>query len=93
MSDWVYFIHAPREHFGATMTEEEQAVWGEHMQLLQRRLDDGSLILAGGRGGGRGGARTWRKTPRSRAASRAASCGRQSRIRQVIRSRAMRGRL
>jgi uncharacterized protein YciI len=47
MSQWVYFIHAPREHFGATMTESEQAVWGEHVQLLQRRLDDGSLILAG----------------------------------------------
>ena len=47
MSEWVYFIHAPREHFGATMTEQEQAVWGEHVQLLQRRLDEGSLILAG----------------------------------------------
>ncbi len=47
MSEWVYFIHAPRENFGATMTDEEQAVWGEHMQLLQRRLDEGSLILAG----------------------------------------------
>lgn len=47
MSEWVYFIHAPREHFGATMTEEERAVWGEHVQLLQRRLDEGSLILAG----------------------------------------------
>ena len=47
MSEWVYFIHAPRENFAATMTESEQAVWGEHVQLLQRRLDDGSLILAG----------------------------------------------
>jgi uncharacterized protein YciI len=47
MSEWVYFIHAPREHFGATMTEQEQAVWGEHVQLLQRRLEEGSLILAG----------------------------------------------
>ena len=47
MSEWIYFIHAPREHCGATMTEEEQAVWGEHAQLLQRRLDEGSLILAG----------------------------------------------
>jgi uncharacterized protein YciI len=47
MSEWVYFIHAPREDFAATMTPEEQAVWGEHVQLLQRRLDEGSLILAG----------------------------------------------
>src|SRR4051812_3519580 len=47
MSEWVYFIHPPRENFAATMTEPEQAVWGEHAQLLQRRLEDGSLILAG----------------------------------------------
>ena len=47
MEQWVYFIHAPREHFGETMTEEEQAVWGEHVQLLTKRLEEGSLILAG----------------------------------------------
>jgi len=47
MDQWVYFIHAPRENFGATMTDSEQAVWGEHVQLLTRRLDEGSLILAG----------------------------------------------
>src|SRR3954453_22646757 len=47
MSEWVYFIHPPRENFGATMTESEQAVWDEHGQLLQRRFEEGSLILAG----------------------------------------------
>jgi len=47
MSEWVYFIHAPRENFAATMTEDEQAVWGEHVKLLDRRLEEGSLILAG----------------------------------------------
>ena len=47
MEQWVYFIHAPREHFAETMTEEEQAVWGEHVQLLTKRLAEGSLILAG----------------------------------------------
>lgn len=47
MAQWLYFIHAPREDFAATMTAEEQAVWGEHVQLLTRRLDEGSLILAG----------------------------------------------
>jgi uncharacterized protein YciI len=47
MSEWIYFIHAPRENFAETMTSEEQAVWGEHAELLQRRLDEGSLILAG----------------------------------------------
>ncbi|RKQ91586.1 uncharacterized protein YciI [Solirubrobacter pauli] len=47
MDQWIYFIHAPREDFAATMTEEEQAVWGQHVQLLTKRLADGSLILAG----------------------------------------------
>ncbi|TRW47264.1 YciI family protein [Georgenia yuyongxinii] len=47
MTEWIYFIHAPREDFAATMTDEEQRVWGAHAQLLQRRLDEGSLILAG----------------------------------------------
>ena len=47
MAEWVYFIHAPRENFAATMTEDEQAVWGRHVELLTRRLEDGSLILAG----------------------------------------------
>ena len=31
MSEWIYFIHAPRENFGATMTDEERAVWDEHV--------------------------------------------------------------
>jgi uncharacterized protein YciI len=47
MAEWVYFIHAPRENFGETMTAEEQAVWGRHVELLTRRLEEGSLILAG----------------------------------------------
>ena len=47
MSEWVFFIHAPRENFGATMTEREQEVWGEHFERLQAMLEDGTLILAG----------------------------------------------
>jgi uncharacterized protein YciI len=47
MSEWIYFIHPPREDFAATMTEEEQAVWSTHFARLQRLLDDGVLILAG----------------------------------------------
>ena len=47
MAEWVYFIHAPRENFAETMTEDEQAVWGRHVELLTRRLEAGSLILAG----------------------------------------------
>jgi len=47
MAEWIYFIHPPREDFAATMTEPEQAVWGEHFARLQRLLADGVLILAG----------------------------------------------
>ena len=47
MPDWIYFIHPPREDFAATMTEEEQAVWGVHFERLQRLLEEGTLIMAG----------------------------------------------
>jgi uncharacterized protein YciI len=47
MSEWVYFIYAPREDFAVTMTAEEQAVWAEHFERLQRLLAAGQLILAG----------------------------------------------
>jgi uncharacterized protein YciI len=47
MSEWIYFIHAPRENFAATMTDAEKAVWSEHAERLQRLLDEGVLILAG----------------------------------------------
>jgi uncharacterized protein YciI len=47
MAEWIYFIHAPRENFGATMTEPEQAVWGEHFERMQRLTADGVMILVG----------------------------------------------
>jgi uncharacterized protein YciI len=47
MSEWIYFIHPPRENFAATMTAGERAVWDQHVELLTRRLADGSLIVAG----------------------------------------------
>ena len=47
MAEWIYFIHAPREEFAATMTDDEQAVWGVHFERLQRLLAEGTLILAG----------------------------------------------
>jgi uncharacterized protein YciI len=47
MAEWIYFLHAPREDFAATMTDEEQAVWGTHFERLQRLLAEGTLILAG----------------------------------------------
>ena len=47
VSEWVYFIHPPRENFAATMTDEEKQVWGVHFQRLQRLMAEGTLILAG----------------------------------------------
>ena len=47
MAEWIYFIHAPREDFAATMTEEEQSVWAAHFQRLQRLLAEGVMILVG----------------------------------------------
>jgi len=37
MADWIYFIHAPRENFADTMTDEE-AVWSAHFERLKRLL-------------------------------------------------------
>jgi uncharacterized protein YciI len=47
VSEWIYFIHPPRDNFAATMTDEERAVWGVHFERLKRLLDDGTLIMAG----------------------------------------------
>jgi len=47
MAEWIYFIHAPREDFAATMTREEDRVWAEHFERLKRLLAQGTLILAG----------------------------------------------
>ena len=47
MAEWIYFIHAPRENFAETMTDEEQAVWGVHFERLQRLLAEGVLVMAG----------------------------------------------
>jgi uncharacterized protein YciI len=47
MPEWIYFIHASREDFAATMTREEERVWGEHFERLKKLLTEGTLILAG----------------------------------------------
>ena len=47
MSEWIYFIHPPRDDFAATMTEEEIAVWGVHFERFQRLLAEGTIILVG----------------------------------------------
>ena len=47
MSEWLYFIHPPREDFAATMTQEEIDVWGVHFERFQRLLDEGVITLVG----------------------------------------------
>jgi uncharacterized protein YciI len=47
MAEWLYFIHAPRDNFADTMTDEEQAVWAEHFVRFQRLLAEGTIILVG----------------------------------------------
>ena len=47
MSEWIYFLHAPRSDFAATMTDDEREVWALHFELLKRRLAEGTVVLAG----------------------------------------------
>jgi uncharacterized protein YciI len=47
MAEWIYFIHAPRENFADTMTDEEVAVWGVHFERFQRLLAEGTIVLVG----------------------------------------------
>jgi uncharacterized protein YciI len=47
MAEWIYFIHAPRENFAATMTADEERTFGAHFAYLQALLAEGKLILAG----------------------------------------------
>jgi uncharacterized protein YciI len=47
VTEWIYFLHPPRDDFAATMTADEQTVWAEHFQRLQLLLAGGQLVLAG----------------------------------------------
>jgi uncharacterized protein YciI len=47
MAEWIYFIHAPRENFAATMKEHERETWGVHFARLQRLMAEGVMILVG----------------------------------------------
>ncbi len=47
MTEWISFIHPPRDDFAATMTDEERAVWSVHFERFERMLAEGSLILVG----------------------------------------------
>lgn len=47
MSEWILFMHPPREHFIATMTDAERAAFDAHAAWLRQLLADGALIAAG----------------------------------------------
>jgi hypothetical protein len=47
MSEWIYFIHTPRDNFAATMTDEERRVWSIHFRRFERLLAEGVIILVG----------------------------------------------
>jgi hypothetical protein len=47
VSEWVLFMHPPREHFIATMTDGERAAFDAHAAWLRQLLADGALIAAG----------------------------------------------
>jgi uncharacterized protein YciI len=47
MTAWLYSLHPPREHFAATMTDDEVAAWNLHFEWLGRLLEARRLVLAG----------------------------------------------
>ena len=47
MAEWIYFIHAPRENFAETMTDEESAVYSVHFERFRRLLAEGTIVLVG----------------------------------------------
>jgi uncharacterized protein YciI len=47
MAEWIYFLHAPRDSFAETMTDEEREVWSVHFERFQRLLDEGVIVLVG----------------------------------------------
>jgi uncharacterized protein YciI len=47
MSEWIYFVHPPRERFVETITPDEAATMQVHAGHLAELLDRGVLILAG----------------------------------------------
>lgn len=47
MSEWIFFMHPPREDFIATMSRAERAAFDAHAAWLRALLADGLLIAAG----------------------------------------------
>jgi len=47
VSEWVLFMHPPRDEFIATMTGAERSAFDAHAAWLRKLLADGVLIVAG----------------------------------------------
>ncbi|MBV9382618.1 MAG: hypothetical protein JOY82_10460 [Streptosporangiaceae bacterium] len=47
MSEWVFFMHPPRDDFMATMSDHERSAFDAHAAWLRRLLADGVLVVAG----------------------------------------------
>jgi uncharacterized protein YciI len=47
MSEWIDFIHPPRDDVAATMTSEQREVWAVHFERLQRLFAEGRIVLVG----------------------------------------------
>jgi uncharacterized protein YciI len=47
VSEWVFFMHPPRDDFMATMTDAERSAFGAHASWLRGLLAEGVLIAAG----------------------------------------------
>ena len=47
MSEWVFFMHPPRNDFMATMTAAERSAFDAHAAWLRKLLTDGVLIVSG----------------------------------------------
>jgi len=44
MTEWIYFIHPPRDNVAATMTDAEREVWRVQFERPQRLIAEGTLI-------------------------------------------------
>jgi len=47
VSEWVFFMHPPRDDFIATMTDAERSAFDAHAAWLRGLLSEGTLIAAG----------------------------------------------
>jgi uncharacterized protein YciI len=47
VSEWVFFMHPPRDDFIATMTDAERSAFDAHAAWLRKLLAEGVLIVSG----------------------------------------------